>query len=76
MDDISIDRLVLEVPGLNAGEAARLARQVGAGLAAGAAAGGTGDFDMLAVWLNGGTGGADLPRLAAQIVGQLLQQIG
>jgi hypothetical protein len=31
---VSIDRLVLHVPGLNADEARRLARMVGAGLAA------------------------------------------
>jgi hypothetical protein len=76
MDDISIDRLVLEVPGVSASDAAQLARQVGAGLAAGAAAGNAGDFDMLAVRLDGLAPGRDLPRLAAEIVDQLLRQIG
>jgi hypothetical protein len=49
MDDISIDRLILEIPGLTAAQGKELAQQIGAQLAASTA--GPGTFQTLSVRL-------------------------
>jgi hypothetical protein len=64
--DVSIGRLVLELPGMDAGQAARLAEQLGRGLA-----GRTGTFDTLAVTVEGGQ-----DRLAERILEALHRRIG
>lgn len=74
MDDISIERLVLNVPGLNAKQAEELAQRVGDGLAAGPVR--SGSFGTLNVELNDQAISNDVPRLANAIVGSLLRQIG
>ncbi|HEX3153141.1 MAG TPA: hypothetical protein VHV32_00890 [Candidatus Angelobacter sp.] len=74
MDDISIDRLVLNVPGLSAEEAQNLATRVGLGLAAAPAA--PGSYGTLSVELNDEALTRDLPRLANGIVVLLLEQMG
>jgi hypothetical protein len=66
-DDVSIDRLVLDIPGLNAEQAARVARRVGERLA-----GASGSFDTLSVTVEDG----DPERLADRIVAALLRRIG
>jgi hypothetical protein len=65
--DVSIGRLVLDVPGLGREQAARLAEQIGAGLA-----GMSGEFDMLSVTVDEG----DPDRLASRILVALRQRIG
>jgi len=74
MDDISIDRLILDMPGLTAGEAKELAQKVGDGLAAATAP--SGSFETLTVDLNDQAGSRNVPRLANAIVSSLLRQIG
>ena len=90
MDEISIDRLVFEIPGLNAAQARDLAQRVGAGIAAASARYDTAfkaaKFDALAVDLNdlalNNLAPNDLaarqgvPRLAEAIVSALLIQMG
>jgi hypothetical protein len=80
MDEISIDRLVLDIPGLNAAQGRDLARRVGEGLAAASTAHNTTDtganFDALAVDLNDRAAAQGIPRLAEAIVNALLIQIG
>jgi hypothetical protein len=65
--DVSIGRLVLDVPGLRREQAARLAEQIGVGLA-----GMSGEFDMISVTVDE----ADPDRLASRILVALLQRIG
>jgi hypothetical protein len=74
MDDISIDRLVLDVPGLTPAEAEELAKQVGKGLAAATAKPGT--FTKISVDLGETATSGNVPRLANAIVDSLLGQIG
>ena len=92
MDDISIDRLILEIPGLTAAQGKELAQQIGAQLATSTA--GPGTFQTLSVSLQAddvaaakGASGAHATagnpaaaphpqRLATQIVAALLRQIG
>jgi hypothetical protein len=76
MDEISIDRLVLEVPGLSADAAGELAQRVGAGLAGANTARARGSFSRLEVNLNGPYNGDDIPRLADAIVQSVMRQIG
>lgn len=80
MDEISIDRLVFDIPGLNAAQARDLAQRVGAGIAAASTrddAAFTGArFDALAVDLNEITVRQGVPRLAEAIVNALLIQMG
>jgi hypothetical protein len=80
MDEISIDRLVLDIPGLNAAQARDLAERVGAGIAAASTRDNTAyqgaNFDALAVDLNGLTTHQGVPRLAEAIVSALLIQMG
>jgi hypothetical protein len=75
MDEISIERLVLEVPGLSPEAAHDLAQQVGAGLAAATKPAQGGSFDSLTVSLDGFDRGS-LPRLADAIVQSVMRQIG
>ena len=74
MDDISIDRLVFDLPGLTAAEAKELAQRVGDGLAAATAP--SGSFETLTVDLNDQAESRDVSRLANAIVSSLLRQIG
>ncbi|MGO8855501.1 MAG: hypothetical protein ACLQO1_07295 [Steroidobacteraceae bacterium] len=76
MDDISIDRLILEIPGLTADQGMELARAVGAQLAASMSGGG--EFPVLSVTveaLQSGTGAPDPGRLATAIVSALLRRM-
>jgi hypothetical protein len=75
MDEISIDRLILDIPGLNAAQARALAQRVGEGLAA-ASSNTEGTFDSLGVDLNFPVTGENIPRLAEFIVQALLTQMG
>jgi hypothetical protein len=81
MDEILIDRLVLEVPGLTPAAAEQLAKKVGEGLAAANAqkpAQG-GDFSHLTLnWDDhlDNLDGANMPRLADAIVQAVMRQIG
>lgn len=80
MDDISIDRLILEIPGLTAEQGKELARHIGAALAASTA--GPGEFQTLSVTLDAGevdgkhAGVTSPERLATAIVAALLRQTG
>ena len=74
MDDITIDRLTLDIPGLTPRQAGEVADRVGAGLAAARPA--SGSFDALPVELDARISAGDLPRLADAIVQALLAQMG
>lgn len=74
MDDILIDRLVLDIPGLTPAQAEELSQQVGKGLAA--AKPKEGNFGLLIIDLNDQATSRDLPRLAEAIVDSIMQQIG
>jgi hypothetical protein len=79
MDEISVDRLVIDIPGLNAAQARNLAQHIGAGIAAASrdnAAQKLARFDTLSVDLNGLAANQGIPRLAEAIVSALLIQIG
>jgi hypothetical protein len=80
MDEISIDRLVLDIPGLNATQARDLAQRVGAGIAAASTPDNTAlkgtKFDALSVDLNDLAARQGVPRLAEAIVSALLIQMG
>ena len=73
MDDISIDRLILDVPGLTPDKAKDVAQKVAESLAALATA--PGSFDTLRVDLTQQDDGKDVPRLANAIVSSLLRQM-
>jgi hypothetical protein len=74
MDDIYIERLVLNIPGLSTENAKELAKQVGNGLAQKKTP--EGSFGTLTVDLNEQATSRNLPRLADEIVNSLLRQIG
>jgi len=80
MDEISIDRLVFDIPGLNAAQARDLAQRVGAGIAAASTRDETAfksaKFDALAVDLNDLAMRQGVSRLAEAIVSALLIQMG
>lgn len=76
MDEILIERLVLDVPGLTAHAAEQLAQHVGAGLAANAKPASGGDFSHLTVNWEDHLDGTNLPRLADAIVQAVMRQIG
>lgn len=80
MDEISIDRLVLDIPGLNAAQARDLAERVGKGIAAASTQDNSAykgaNFDALAVDLNDQATQQGVPRLAEAIVSALLIQMG
>jgi hypothetical protein len=75
MDEISIDRLIFDIPGLNAAQARDLAQRVGEGLAQASSNTQT-NFDALAVDLNYPAAAQGIPRLADSIVRALLMQMG
>ena len=74
VDDIYIERLVLNIPGLSTENAKELAKQVGDGLAQKKLA--EGNFGSITVDLNEQATSRNLPRLADEIVNSLLRQIG
>ncbi len=86
MDEISIDRLVLDIPGLRSEEARKVAARVGQGLADSgtakhvAASVGDEGFDALSIDLNDNPlnyhTASGTSRLADAIVASLLKQIG
>lgn len=82
MSNITIDRLVFDIPGLTPGQAQDLAERVGSGLAAAAdrealsPALSDVSFDGLSIDLNERVPVANLPRLADDIVNTLLKQMG
>jgi len=71
MDDISIDRLILEIPGLDAEQGRELARRIGEQLAAADA--GPGDYQTLSITLDPAT---PHDRLATAVTAALLRLIG
>lgn len=73
MDDILIERLVLDIPGLTTAQAEELSERVGQGLAR--AKPREGSFGTLTVDLNEQATSRNLPRLAEQIVDSLLRQM-
>jgi hypothetical protein len=70
-EDVRIDRLVLDLPGLSVAEARELALQLGEGLSAA----GAGEYATLSVALETHPG-EPKDRLAARILAQLLRGIG
>ena len=74
MDDIYIERLVLDIPGLSTENAKELSKRVGDGLAKKSPK--EGSFGTLTVDLNEQATSRNLPRLADEIVDSLLRQIG
>jgi hypothetical protein len=74
MDDILIERLVLDIPGLTPAQAEELSQHVGKGLSN--AEPKDGDFESLVVELNDQAASRDLHRLAEDIVDSIMQQIG
>jgi hypothetical protein len=74
MNEVRIDRLTLQVPGLTPAQGRRLALQVAAGIATAGAAGGGRDIPALRLDLTAAPGaGADV--LAEQIVAEVLRQV-
>jgi hypothetical protein len=65
--NVSVDRLVFDIPGLAPEQAARLAEEIGRGLA-----GLSGDFGTLAITVDDGDPGG----LAARAIVALRQRIG
>ena len=74
MDDILIERLVLDIPGLTPAEAGQVGDRVGKGLAARGLP--KGDFGNLTIDLNEQATSRNLPHLADAIVEALMRQIG
>ena len=74
MDDIYIERLVLDIPGLSTEHAKELSKRVGDGLARKAPR--EGSFGALTVDLNEQATSRNLPRLADEIVDSIMKQIG
>ncbi|HEY2858167.1 MAG TPA: hypothetical protein VGJ21_07105 [Terracidiphilus sp.] len=74
MDDIYIERLVLDIPGLSTENAKELSKRVGEGLAKKSK--GEGNFETLTIDLNEQATSRNLPHLADEIVDSILKQIG
>jgi hypothetical protein len=74
MNDIHIDRLVLQVPGLAEDEGRQLALQVAAGLAAAGGLPEAGDIPALQLEVVADPR-AGLPHLADRIVADMLRQL-
>ena len=74
MDDITIDRLVLDIPGITPARAMELSRFLGQELATASSAGG--NFSNITVDLAEGDNTSDTPALAKSIAASLLRQIG
>lgn len=75
-DEISIDRLILDIPGLDAAQARDLAHHISEALAASLSPSGSLNFGALTVDLPHSAGNHNIPRLADSIVNALLTQIG
>lgn len=73
MTDVAIDRLILDLPGMDAVAARALATGIAEGLA-GARIGG--DLDRLSISLDPAAAAASPAGLSAHIVQTLLQRIG
>lgn len=67
-EEVNIGRLVLDIPGLEAEQAGRIAAQIAEGLI-----GFSGEFDLLSVTLDDV---GDLETLAARVLAALRQQVG
>jgi len=79
MDDIMIDRLVLDIPGLTVEQAKQLSERVGSGLADASLKNVSAkeiNFAPITVDLNDEAISRNLPRLADMIVESMLRQIG
>jgi hypothetical protein len=80
VDDILIERLVLDIPGLTPAHAEELSKRVGKGLAeASLPKSDLGDLNIdlnLSIELNEQATSRNLPHLAEEIVNSLLRQIG
>jgi hypothetical protein len=79
MDDIMIDRLVLDIPGLTVDQARKVSEQVGQKLADAAPKDGSPEessFGTLTVDLNDEAISRNLPRMADMIVDSILRRIG
>jgi hypothetical protein len=74
MPGVSINRLILEVPGWSETAAHRLASALADGLAAGGLAGVRGDLGRLRVDVPA-SDGVEPDRLARQIVSEILRQL-
>jgi hypothetical protein len=74
MNEIRIDRLSLQVPGLSAAEGRRLALQVAEGLGALGAAGGGRDIPTVRVDLTAASK-TSMDELAVKIVAEVLRQV-
>ena len=74
MDEISIDRLVFNVPGLSPAAAKELAKKVGEGLSKQELP--DGNHEMLSLDLSEQASAHDIPRLANEIVDALMRQLG
>ena len=74
MDDILIERLVLDIPGLTPAQAEEVSNRVGKGLAEARLP--KYDLGDLTVDLNEQATSRNLPHLADEIVNSLLRQIG
>ena len=74
MDEIMIDRLVLDLPGMTTARAGELTKRIGEGLAAASKTGGS--FGSLTIDLNEQALSRDLPHLAENIVDAIMRQIG
>ncbi|MGA2047760.1 MAG: hypothetical protein ABSG96_08705 [Terracidiphilus sp.] len=76
MDEILIDRLVFEVPGIGPDVARQVAEKVGAGLAAGTNLSGGAAIDRLAIEWDEQRDGRDPAKLAEAILQAVMRQIG
>ncbi len=78
MDDISIDRLVLDIPGFTAEQGKQVARRVAEGLSIGGAqlAAQPVDRAKISIMLEPSASATDTERLANSILTALLRQIG
>jgi hypothetical protein len=74
MDEILIERLVLDLPMLSTAQAGELSRKVGEKLAESSPAGG--DFGALTVDLNEQAISRGIPHLADAVVEAIMRQIG
>jgi hypothetical protein len=74
MNEVRIDRLTLQVPGMTPAEGRRLALQVAAGIATARSAGGGRDIPALRLDLTAAPG-AGVDVLAEQIVAEVLRQV-
>jgi hypothetical protein len=74
MDDILIERLVLDIPGLTPAQAKEVSERVGKGMADAKVP--AQKFGNITIDLNQQAASRGLPHLAEEIVNSLLRQIG